>query len=108
MIGRTLEDLGFTESKVPHYVAVKESVFPLAKFHGLDTLLSPEMKSTAAVLERNKIASKVVKQVSKGHPNVGELIGRKEFSLIINTPLGKMSKDDDGVIRKAALLAQIP
>jgi carbamoyl-phosphate synthase large subunit len=49
-----------------------------------------------------------VKKVSEGHPNVGELIGRKEFSLIINTPLGKMSKDDDGVIRKAALLAQIP
>jgi carbamoyl-phosphate synthase large subunit len=39
---------------------------------------------------------------------VAELIGRKEFALIINTPLSKSSKEDDGVIRKAALLAQIP
>ncbi len=171
MIGRTLKDLGFTESKMPPYVAVKESVFPFAKFHGVDTLLSPEMKSTGEVmgidrtfglafakaqmgagnslpkggkvfvsvndrdkekcialvrrlhglgfeiiatsgtvsaLEKHKIPSTVVKKVSEGHPNVAEMIARKEYSLIINTPLSKSSKDDDGVIRKAALLAQIP
>jgi carbamoyl-phosphate synthase large subunit len=28
--------------------------------------------------------------------------------LLINTPLGKSSMEDDGVLRKAALMAQIP
>jgi carbamoyl-phosphate synthase large subunit len=63
---------------------------------------------TAKALEAKGIPTKVVKKVSEGHPNVAELIAKKEFAFLINTPAGKSSKDDDGVIRKAALLAQIP
>ncbi|MBP9838178.1 MAG: carbamoyl-phosphate synthase large subunit, partial [Proteobacteria bacterium] len=33
-----------------NYVAVKESVFPFAKFKGVDTVLGPEMKSTGEVM----------------------------------------------------------
>jgi carbamoyl-phosphate synthase large subunit len=50
MVGRTLEDLGFTAEIVPQHVAVKEAVFPFAKFPGVDTLLGPEMKSTGEVM----------------------------------------------------------
>ena len=32
------------------YVAVKESVFPFAKFRGVDTVLGPEMRSTGEVM----------------------------------------------------------
>ena len=32
------------------YVAVKESVFPFAKFRGVDTILGPEMRSTGEVM----------------------------------------------------------
>ncbi len=32
------------------YVAVKESVFPFVKFHGADTVLGPEMRSTGEVM----------------------------------------------------------
>ena len=50
MVGRTLEDLGFTEEIVPQHVSVKEAVFPFIKFPGVDTLLGPEMRSTGEVM----------------------------------------------------------
>ncbi|MFO8013327.1 MAG: carbamoyl-phosphate synthase large subunit [Phycisphaerae bacterium] len=50
MLGRTLEDLGFTEEVVPKHVAVKAPVFPFARFPGVDAVLGPEMKSTGEVM----------------------------------------------------------
>jgi carbamoyl-phosphate synthase large subunit len=50
MVGKTLEELGFTEEIWPTHVSVKEAVFPFVKFPGADTLLSPEMKSTGEVM----------------------------------------------------------
>ena len=50
MIGKTLEELEFTEEIVPKHVCVKESVFPFIKFQGVDTILGPEMKSTGEVM----------------------------------------------------------
>src|SRR5208283_3159028 len=50
MAGRKLAELGFDRERVPAHVAVKESVFPFARFAGVDTLLGPEMKSTGEVM----------------------------------------------------------
>ena len=50
MVGEKLKDLGFTSEIVPTHIAVKEAVFPFAKFPGVDTLLGPEMKSTGEVM----------------------------------------------------------
>lgn len=50
LAGKTLQQLGFVKEIVPKHVAVKESVFPFVKFRGVDTLLSPEMKSTGEVM----------------------------------------------------------
>ena len=50
MAGVTLEELGYTEDPVPQHVSVKESVFPFAKFPGVDIILGPEMKSTGEVM----------------------------------------------------------
>ncbi|HZP44861.1 MAG TPA: carbamoyl-phosphate synthase large subunit [Candidatus Binataceae bacterium] len=50
MAGRKLRDLGLTAERVPTHVAVKESVFPFARFPNVDTLLGPEMKSTGEVM----------------------------------------------------------
>src|SRR5204863_4925625 len=50
MAGKTLKQLGFTQEIWPKYWAVKESVFPFNRFHGQDILLSPEMRSTGAVM----------------------------------------------------------
>ncbi len=50
MLGRTLEELGFTKEIEPPYFAVKESVFPFRRFPGVDPLLGPEMRSTGEVM----------------------------------------------------------
>ncbi len=50
MTGRTLDELGFTKEIEIRYTAVKEAVFPFAKFPGVDTILGPEMKSTGEVM----------------------------------------------------------
>jgi len=50
MAGKTLAELHLTEEvDIPH-VAVKESVFPFARFPGVDAILGPEMKSTGEVM----------------------------------------------------------
>lgn len=50
MIGRTLDELGFTSAPQPAHLSVKEAVFPFNKFPGVDVLLGPEMKSTGEVM----------------------------------------------------------
>jgi carbamoyl-phosphate synthase large subunit len=50
VVGKTLEELGFTEEIWTPHISVKEAVFPFVKFPGADTLLSPEMKSTGEVM----------------------------------------------------------
>ena len=48
-VGRTLKEMQISEV-TPRHVAVKEAVFPFAKFAGVDTLLGPEMRSTGEVM----------------------------------------------------------
>jgi carbamoyl-phosphate synthase large subunit len=50
MVGKTLEELGYTSEREPAHKAVKESVFPFARFQGVDVILGPEMKSTGEVM----------------------------------------------------------
>jgi carbamoyl-phosphate synthase large subunit len=50
MAGRTLEEQGVVDERVPSYFSVKEAVFPFIKFPGVDSLLGPEMKSTGEVM----------------------------------------------------------
>src|SRR6059036_300156 len=50
MMGKTLEQLGFTEAPRLGHMTVKEAVFPFTKFAGVDVLLGPEMKSTGEVM----------------------------------------------------------
>ena len=49
MAGEMLADLPKIDLDIP-YVAVKEAVFPFARFPGVDPVLSPEMKSTGEVM----------------------------------------------------------
>ncbi len=50
MAGRKLSDLGMVDDPMQPYVAVKEAVFPFAKFPGVDVMLGPEMRSTGEVM----------------------------------------------------------
>jgi carbamoyl-phosphate synthase large subunit len=49
MAGEMLADLPKIDFDIPH-IAVKEAVFPFARFPGVDPVLSPEMKSTGEVM----------------------------------------------------------
>ena len=50
MLGKSLKELGFTETIRPNHIAVKEAVFPFSRFPDVDILLGPEMKSTGEVM----------------------------------------------------------
>ncbi|MFI5300406.1 MAG: carbamoyl-phosphate synthase large subunit, partial [Polyangiales bacterium] len=50
MAGKTLAEIGLVDEVIPKHVSVKESVFPFAKFPGVDTILGPEMRSTGEVM----------------------------------------------------------
>ncbi len=49
MAGERLADFQLN-GRAPEHTAVKEAVFPFARFPGVDTLLGPEMKSTGEVM----------------------------------------------------------
>jgi carbamoyl-phosphate synthase large subunit len=49
MNGEPLRSFGLKAKKLGH-VAVKEAVFPFARFPGVDTILGPEMRSTGEVM----------------------------------------------------------
>jgi len=50
LLGHSLREQGFTEEVITPYLAVKESVFPFARFPGVDIILGPEMRSTGEVM----------------------------------------------------------
>ena len=50
MVGKTLDEQGVFEERIPTYFSVKEAVFPFIKFPGVDPVLGPEMKSTGEVM----------------------------------------------------------
>jgi carbamoyl-phosphate synthase large subunit len=49
MAGEPLKGFDLTNRTLPH-IAVKEAVFPFARFPGVDTVLGPEMRSTGEVM----------------------------------------------------------
>ena len=49
MAGVPLKSFGLTDKPYDH-IAVKEAVFPFARFAGVDTVLGPEMRSTGEVM----------------------------------------------------------
>ena len=49
-----------------------------------------------------------VKKLSEGRPNILDLITNGKIQLIVNTPVGKDSANDDSYLRKAAIKGKIP
>jgi carbamoyl-phosphate synthase large subunit len=49
MAGKPLSDFNLIDKPYDH-IAVKEAVFPFARFAGVDTILGPEMRSTGEVM----------------------------------------------------------
>ena len=169
MAGKTLEELGckdFDFRKMEH-VAVKEAVFPFAKFPRTPVFLGPEMRSTgevmgisknfgesiaksqiaagntlptegtaffsvndndksgtaiaiarglmnlgfnilategtAAFFKKNNVPCVKIFKVNEGRPNSVDYIKNGKIQLIINTPLGEVSRNDEFAIGWAAI-----
>jgi carbamoyl-phosphate synthase large subunit len=63
---------------------------------------------TAARLREVGLAVESVFKVNEGRPNIVDHIKSGEISLVINTPLGRVSRFDEQAIRRAALQYNVP
>ncbi|MBW2193055.1 MAG: ATP-grasp domain-containing protein, partial [Deltaproteobacteria bacterium] len=63
---------------------------------------------TCQFLAENGIDAKPINKLGYGRPDIVDEIKNEEINLIVNTPSGKESKDDDSYIRKAAIKYKIP
>ncbi len=80
---------------------------PARSFQELDfTILATE--GTHRFLKDNGTDSEVIKKIGHGRPNIVDAIKNNEIHLVINTPSGKESQEDDSYIRKAAIKYKIP
>ena len=86
----------------------KEGALEAARrFAGLGfTILATE--GTGAFLSGNGVAATAVKKMHEGRPNLADGITNGEIHLVINTPAGKKSANDDSYIRKAAIKHRVP
>ena len=63
---------------------------------------------TGKVLEKNRIPLTVLPKLSEGRPNILDYIKNRDVKLIINTPSGRIPRQDEIVIRSTATLYRIP
>jgi len=63
---------------------------------------------TAATLIRNDIEVETLPKLGEGRPNIIDFIKDGKVDLIINTPAGKATKEDEAKIRSNAVLYSVP
>ncbi len=65
-------------------------------------------EGTQKFLTDKGIKTKRINKTQEGRPNIIDAIKNGKIQLIINTPVGKLSKYDDSYIRKSAIKYKIP
>jgi carbamoyl-phosphate synthase large subunit len=86
----------------------KANLVPIARrFHGLGFRLYAT-EGTARYLRARGIPAERVLKVHEGRPNAIDLMVSQRVQLLINTPLGKLTQQDDYAIRRAALQLRLP
>ncbi|MCU0599074.1 MAG: carbamoyl-phosphate synthase large subunit [Desulfobacterales bacterium] len=65
-------------------------------------------KGTYEFVTGNGIAAEPIRKLGYGRPDIVDEIKNGNIQLVINTPGGKESKDDDSYIRKAAVNYKVP
>ncbi|HPK53823.1 MAG TPA: carbamoyl-phosphate synthase large subunit, partial [Smithellaceae bacterium] len=65
-------------------------------------------EGTYKFLATQGIASERIAKMHEGRPNIVDAVKNGEIQLVINTPVGRLSKYDDSYIRKAAIKYKIP
>jgi carbamoyl-phosphate synthase large subunit len=86
----------------------KGTVTPIARrFHELGfKVLATD--GTARYLRQRGVPAERVLKVYEGRPNVVDLVVSGQVQLLINTPLGKLTQQDDYILRRAALQHRVP
>ena len=79
MVGISLAEQGMAKESLPPYFAVKNAIFPFAKFPGVDPILGPEMRSTGEVMG---IAKSLGQAFAKGLLSGGQVIPRSGRAFI--------------------------
>jgi carbamoyl-phosphate synthase large subunit len=86
----------------------KPTVVPIARrFHALGFRIVGT-EGTARYLRARGIPVERVHKVHEARPNAIDLLVSGDIQLLINTPLGKLTQQDDYAIRRAALQHRVP
>ncbi|MDA3949534.1 MAG: carbamoyl-phosphate synthase large subunit, partial [Spirochaeta sp.] len=105
-----------TGTQLPHqgrvFVAVndydKETILPIVREFVEMGFVVAATRGTAAFLFEHGIMAEVVLKVHEGHPHVVDHIRSGRIDMMINTPLGRFTRSDDGYLRVEALRHRIP
>ena len=65
-------------------------------------------EGTCELIRSAGIEAERVLKLTEGRPNILDLITNNKIQLIINSPVGKDSVNDDSYLRKAAIKAKVP
>ncbi|MCR5398881.1 MAG: carbamoyl-phosphate synthase large subunit [Lachnospiraceae bacterium] len=63
---------------------------------------------TSKVLTEAGVNNTRVNKIYEGQPNINDMIINGDIQLIVNSPVGKASAQDDSYLRKAAIKAKVP
>ena len=105
-----------TQSKLPLEGTVlisvnrkdKEEVVEIARLFHEDGFHIVATGATYELIREAGIPAEYVKKRSEGRPNTLDLITNGKIDLIVNSPVGKDSVNDDSYLRKAAIKGKIP
>ncbi|MBP3351809.1 MAG: carbamoyl-phosphate synthase large subunit [Lachnospiraceae bacterium] len=105
-----------TQSKLPLEGTVlisvnrkdKEEIVEVAQMFHEDGFKIVATGGTCDILNEAGIPAEKIKKLFEGRPNVLDAITNGKFDMIINSPIGKDSANDDSYLRKAAIKAKIP
>lgn len=65
-------------------------------------------RGTAAALKEAGVACEQIKKIKEGHANLLDYLADENVALVMNTPVGKGARTDEGRIRAATVAAGVP
>ena len=86
----------------------KAEVAKVAKQFAEDGFKILATGQTYEIIRESGVEATLIKKLYEGRPNVLDAIENGEIDLIINSPVGKDSVNDDSYLRKAAVRKKIP
>ena len=86
----------------------KEDIIDVAKSLHADGFKILATEGTCKLINEAGIPAEHVKKLQEGRPHILDYVTNGKIDLIINSPVGKDSMEDDSYLRKAAIKAKIP